>query len=268
MSQKCSKIIFIINSMNDRFTITVKNSEQCRYSLKHYIMTEDLQSSMGLTLNMFMNGLSKDIYETCIDIYVYNCGIYIPNYIRLILDYEQSIHYYYKLVLHLVFAPKQNIFIHFPDHGDLYFYLKSDSTMDNKKPVDNKKEMEKEFDKYYKTITYYMKNINLDHQPSIYADFSNLLYFLYFHDNYNEYSKNIWYAQFELFKKEEDLLEYARMFNVLEDFVESKKLKIFMLYYTLHLRFLDIKSVEHIYENNAKKIEEILNKPILNEKYC
>jgi len=246
----------------ERLQINIKNKEQTKFLLIKYIMLGDIESTKNITKEMYMNGLSKEIFDTCIEIFIYNCCIYIPEYITLILSYEQNINYYYKLVLHLILAPKRNIFEHFPDHRNMYFYLLLIPQLENKPLEDNKKELEIEFDKYYKSISYYMQNINVEYQLNINEDFSNILYYLYFDNDYINYSKNIWNVQFNLYK-EENLLEYIRKFNVLEDYVESKKLKILILYYTLQFRFLDISSILYIYQDNDKKINEILSPKII-----
>lgn len=245
--------------MDDRYTVSKKNSEQVKHTLKNYIMSGNLQNSVKLTQDMFMNGLLQEIFDICLEVYLYNCCIYIPDYIDILLQYESNINYYHKLVMHLVFSPKKNIFEVYPSHKDMYFYLPLFSQMkENKEKEDNKKELDKTFDMYYKSIYYYLNNINIDYQEYVHKDFSSLLYFLYFHNNYENYSKTLWMVQFDLFMNNKDLLEYVRKFNILEDYVQPMKLKLMTLYYTLQFRFLDIEGVTKIFHENDKKINDVL----------
>ena len=163
--------------MDDRYLITKKNNDQLKHILVKHIMEGNLDLAMSLTYEMFINGLSEEIFHICIEVFIFNCCLYIPDYIDLILGYEQNIYYYYRLVLHLVFSPKRYIFTQFPNHVDIYFYLQLYSQMnERKKTEDNKRELDKTFDKYYKSITYYMSNINIDTQLHINKDFSDVLY--------------------------------------------------------------------------------------------
>jgi len=254
--------------MNERFIVNFRHREQCIYSLKNYIISGQIQNAKNLTMSMFMNGLSKEIYDTCIEMFFYYSCIYIPDYISILLTYEQNISYYYRLVLHLTLAPKKNIFQHFPKHKDYYFYLLPDYPLNFKRLEDNTKDIDITYDKYYKSVMYYLSNINLEYQDDIHKDFSDLLYFLYFHSNYEHVSKTLWYVQFNLFKETEDtLIEFVRMLNVLEDFFPSRKLKILMIYYSLHFRFLDIEAIRHIFKENVNKVNDIINPKIVDENY-
>lgn len=244
--------------MDDRYIVSKKNSEQLKHTLKNYIMSGNLQNSVKLTQDMFMNGLLQEVFDICVEVYLYNCCIYIPDYIDILLQYEPNINYYHRLVMHLVFSPKKNIFEVYPEHKDMYFYLPLFSQMKDKEKEDNKKEIDKTFDKYYQSIMYYMNNININLQEHVHKDFSDLLYFLYFHSNYANYSKTLWMVQFDLYMNDKELLEYIKKFNVLEDFLQSMKLKLMILYYTLQFRFLDIKDVTNIFRENDKKINDVL----------
>lgn len=242
--------------MNSRYEINKKNSIQLLYILKSSILAENTTVVLDLTLKMYQKGLAQEIYQVCVEVYLYYCCIYLPDYIDLLLSYEQSLTYYYKLVYHLLFSPKKYIFHCYPEHKDMYFYLQ-DQQQSTGVSENNHAEIEKYFDIYYNTIQYYIANINITYQDSINYEFSHLLYYLSFHEQYDTCIKNIWAGQFHIFTNTQ-LLDYIRKLQVLEDYLSCKKLKLLVLYYTLQFRFLDIPSVKPIYQENNVIIEELL----------
>ena len=243
--------------MSERYTIVKKNRQQVRYSLYTFIHTENHESSLSLTYQMFIQGLCRDIYEVCIEFYLYHCCLYLPDYLNILLQYEQTLQYYYVLVLHLVFSPKKDIFVHFSEHRDMFFYLQKGHT-----PIDqiedNQQYLENSFDIYYNSVQYYMKNSQQSLQNSINHDYSHLLYYLLFHDKFEEYSKGIWRTQFHLFSQS-PLLQYIRNFHVLGDYVSSKKQKLLILYYTLQYLFSDVNGVLYVFQENQRKTNQFLD---------
>jgi hypothetical protein len=234
----------------DRNTISNNNIDQVIYKLKKYIFNKNITKTMMLVRNMYDNNLSEHIYNTCIYIYIYYCCIYTPDYLNILLYYENNVDYYKKLVLYLIHSPKNYIFNVINSNIHDYFFLHIDYICVNKSTsyTNINVNIERAFDNYYNSIKYYLSNINLKNQVFIHADFANLLYYLNnFHD-YDNYVVSIWNAQFSIFTNKK-LLEYVQKLHLLHNYTQNKKFKLMLLLYSLLFKFLDIGSVLYLFKN-------------------